>query len=132
MAIAFSLFVIGSPSEARAQSQEKIEKTNSISNWLLVGALAITAVAIIITVSKGDKKDKESDGEKREGEAQELRQYSEGHMPFETALLNSRSFVSSEYEAEEAKWRQDNGSAPSVQNALERQHGCLRVADEME
>jgi len=131
MAIAFTLFVAGLPAEARAQSQEKIEKANSISSWLIVGALAITLVVVIVTVSKGDKKDKD-EGEQKDGEAQELRQYSEGQMRFETSSLNSQVFVSSAYEIDEVKGRPDNGSASFVENTFGQRRGCLMFAYEID
>ncbi len=131
MAIAFTSFVIGSPSEAQAQSQEKIEKANSISNWLIVGALVITAVAIIVTVSKGDKKDKEKEGEKNDAEAQELRRYSEAQVQLETSSSGREAFASSEYEAGEAIWKPNHGSVSPVQNAFLQDRGCLLFAHEM-
>lgn len=131
MAIAFILFAIGSPSEVHAQSQEKLEKTNSISNLLVVGALVLVAVAVIVTVSKGAKKGKD-EGAKEDTAAQELRQYSEGQERLESSSSDIKAFALSEYEAAEVvDWRPENGSAAPVQSAFLR-HGCFKFADDME
>ncbi len=126
MAVAFTFFLAGSPSEARSQSPDKIEKANSISNWLIVGALAITLVVVIVTVSKGDKKGKD-EGEKKDAEAQEMRQNLGNQVRLGSSSSDIKASASSEYEAGEVMdGRPENGTASPVQNAILQQHGCMK------
>lgn len=131
MTIAFVFFVSGSPSDVQAQSQEKLEKANSISNALIIGALVLVAVAVIVTVAKGDKKGKE-DGEKNSPEEQNGRQNLERQVLLEPSSLSSRNFVLREPEAHEVKWRPDNETALPDRNAFLQQHDCLIFAYETE
>ncbi|MDL1874416.1 hypothetical protein FBQ85_04495 [Cytophagia bacterium CHB2] len=129
MALAFILTVAGS--EAHAQSQEKIEKANSISNVLIVSALVITAVAVILTVTKGDKKDAGKEGEQQNNpEKQEEEQKPEGQARVEPSVLSDQAVALETYETGRVNSIPDNLPFAVIEN---QEHlGCWRIAIEME
>lgn len=129
VALAFILTVASS--EAQAQSQEKIEKANSISNVLIVSALVITAVAVILTVTKGDKKDAGKEGEQQNHpEKQEEEQKPEGQARVEPSGLSDQAVALETYET--GYWRDNIFVVPFENAYLAQSDGCWKFALEME
>lgn len=129
VALAFILAVASS--EAQAQSQEKIEKANSISNVLIVSALVITAVAVILTVTKGDKKDASKEGEQQNNpEKKDEEQKPEGQARVAPSVLSDQAVALETYETGQVNSMPDSLPLALVEN--EEHLGCWRFAYEAE
>jgi len=129
VALAFILTVANS--EAHAQSQEKIEKANSISNVLIVSALVITTVAVILTVTKGDKKDAGKEGEQQNHpEKKKEEQKPEGQAWVEPSVLSDQAVALETYETGQVNSMPDNVPLSLVEN--QQNIGCWRLAYEAE
>ncbi len=129
VALAFILTVASS--EAQAQSQKKVEKTNTISNVLIVSALVITAVAVILTVTKGDKKDAGKKGEQQNNpEKPEEEQKPEGQARVEPLVLRDKAVALESYETGWGNSLPDNVPLSRAEN--QQNLGCWRFAYEVE